>query len=116
MPARHIGSYSFYFSSLIVEKLATLHAQSKDIWQTLPQIVTLAIYAIVKEPANPATGKLGRLSLTTVQRNEILKRLTDTFGASIQKELQEGQKSPEASAAALYKFLSNKKWKSQDSR
>lgn len=96
-----------------LEQAAELGAKADDIWKVLPVAVAASTYSIVE--ADPGTGKLAHLTLTGAQRAEILKKLSDTFGASIQKGMQAGQLTLEFSAGALYQFVGDKKWKSKDS-
>lgn len=98
---------------IYVEQTAELGAKADDIWKMLPLAAVASTYSIVE--ADPTTGKLAGLSLTAAQRAEILKKLSDTFGASVQKGMQAGQLSLEAAAGVLYQFLSDKRWKSKDS-
>jgi hypothetical protein len=97
-----------------VEQAAELGAKADDIWKLLPLAVIAATYAVVE--ADPSTGKMSRLSLTTRQRNDILKKLKDTFGPSIEKGMQVGQLGLEASAGVLFQFLNDRQRKSPDSK
>ena len=101
----HAGSY--------MEAYTDLGAKADDLWKTLPVATIAATYAIIE--ADPTTGKMTRFKLTAAQRDEVLKALVKTFGTSIQKGMQVGQKYTDASAAALYQFLSNKQWKTRAS-
>jgi len=97
-----------------LEEIAELGARADDIWKTLPLGVIAATYAIVE--AEPGSDKLSRLSLTTAERTDILKKLKDTFGSRVEKGMQAGQLALEASAGALYGFVSDTTWKSRDTR
>jgi hypothetical protein len=94
------------------EQQAELEAQGDDVWKTLPMSAVMATYSIVQ--ADAKTGKLGRLTLTSSQRSEVLKRLRSTFGPSITSGMKPGQLALEATAGALYGFLSDEQWKSAD--
>jgi hypothetical protein len=102
-PESQTGSY--------MEALTTLGAKADDLWKTLPVAVIAATYAVAE--VDPATGKMGRFTLTDAQRNAILKKLVSTFGTSIQQGMQVGQNYTDTSAAALYQFLSDKRWKTR---
>jgi len=104
-PDEHAGTY--------MEAYTDIGAKANDVQKTLPAATILATYAIIE--ADPVSGKMSRFVLTAPQRDEILKALVDTFGASIQKGMQVGQKYTEVSAAALYKFLDDKRWKTRSS-
>jgi hypothetical protein len=97
-----------------LEQSAELGAKADDIWKTLPLAVIASTYSVVE--VDPSTRKLARLTLSSTQRAEIVKKLSDTFGPSIQKGMQAGQLSLEAAAGALYQFLSDKQWKSRDAQ
>jgi hypothetical protein len=101
----HTGSY--------LEAYTDLGAKADGFWQNLPLAAVAATYAII-EP-DPTTGKMSRFVLTAAQRDEILRQLVKTFGASIQKGPQVGQKYTEVSAATLYQFLNDKRWKTRAS-
>ena len=104
-PEEHTGSY--------LEAYTDLGAKADGFWQSLPLEAVAATYAIIE--ADPTTGKMSRFVLTAAQRDEILRQLVKTFGTSIQKGPQAGQKYTEVSAATLYQFLNDKRWKSRAS-
>jgi hypothetical protein len=104
-PDERTGSY--------LEEYTELGAKADDLWKTLPVAAVTATYAVIE--ADPTTGKMTRFNLTAPQRDEILRELVKTFGVSIQKGMQVGQKYTDISAAALYKFLSDKRWKTRSS-
>lgn len=97
----------------VAEKIASLGAQADDVWKMLPMAAVMATYSIV-DPADPSTGRLARLTLTSKERSEILERLRSSFGSTVVEGMKAGQLPLEATAGALYGFLNDKQWKSSD--
>ena len=64
-------------------------------------------YAVVEH--DPTTGRMSGLALTVPQRDEILKKLSATFGDQVTHGVQAGQFSLVAAAAAVYHVIGNQK-------
>jgi hypothetical protein len=91
----------------LMEKQAELSASYDHTWKLLLPAAILGTYAIVEKDAT--TGLMSRLALTAVQRDEILRKLRETFGDQVTHGLQVGQISVVAAAAALYEVIGNQK-------
>jgi hypothetical protein len=74
-------------------------------WETLLMSAIAGTYSIVEE--NAETGKMSKLALTPVQRDEILKNLREIFGADVTKGLRAGENKFANTGGALYQVISN---------
>jgi hypothetical protein len=80
-------------------------ASKEEAGSILLQAAVAATLAAVA--ADPSTKLMSRLSVTSPQRDELLGRLREVFGASITKGVQRGQSRLEGAGAALYQVLSD---------
>jgi len=97
-----------------LERQAELAASYDEAWKLLIPAAIASTYAVVE--LEPTTGLMSRLGLTRVQRDEILHKLTSTFGDDIKSGMKAGQISLIAAAAALYQVLADPQRKLRDSK
>ena len=87
------------------ETSSAIAAKKEEIGSVLIQAAVAATYVAVA--ADPATKRMSRLSVTAAQRDELLGRLRELFGASIAKGIQAGQSRLQGAGGALYQILSD---------
>lgn len=91
----------------MAERLADINIRADEAWKMLPLATVAATYGLVDRPS---LGTNPRLVITAGERQALLRRLRETFGASIERGVEAGQLSIDAAAAALYGFLSDTRW------
>ena len=87
------------------ETTARLTTAGEDAGSLLITAAVAATFAAIAP--DPKTGLMSRLSVTAVERDEILGKLRATFGVSVTKGVQSGQGRLVGAAAAVYKVLSD---------
>lgn len=97
-----------------LERQAELAASYDEAWKLLIPAVIASTYAVVE--VEPTTGLMSRLGLTRAQRDEILLKLTSTFGDDVKRGMRAGQIPLTAAAAALYQVLGDPQRKLRDSK
>jgi len=91
----------------MAEQLAQDQMDLEDTWKLLVHAVILSTYSVVR--ADPTTGRMSGLALTTSQRDEILETLRSGFGPRVAQGIKGGQHAVLASAAALYQVVGDPK-------
>ena len=96
-----------------LEREAELAASADDVWKNIliPSVIA-GTYAVVE--VDQTTGLMSRLALTRAERDQILQRLTSTFGDEVKAGLAVGQIPLMTAAAVLYKVVGDPKRKLRD--
>lgn len=76
-----------------------------DAWKLLMPAAISATYSVIA--VDPSTGLWSRLSLSTVERDEVLHKLRSTFGTEITKGPKAGQLPLIFAATMLYEVIGN---------
>ena len=98
----------------LMDRMTDLQARRNQAWKLLPLVAAAgASHALVKTPERPEE-RLSRLTVTNVQRRDLLQRLEGTFGNAVKGGMKAGQDSLTAAGAALYEFLARPQWKAAD--
>jgi hypothetical protein len=88
-------------------RMADIGSSYRKIWGRLHISVASAILGLYE--VNPRTNKMERLAITSAERNEINRQLTNEFPQIKSKKLDSLQ-SVESSAYLLYQVINDKKW------
>jgi len=97
------------------DRISDLTVRKNQVWKLLPMAAVAVTHAIVVVPDKPSE-RIGRLYLTEAQRREIASELEKTFGPGVRGGMKAGQSALLGSAAALHGFVSDRQWKSFDTR
>lgn len=97
-----------------LEGQAERAASMDETWKLLVPASIMATYSVIEE--DPATGRMSRLTLTTKQRDEVLRGLRSIFGEQVTKGIKAGQISLVAAAATIYEVIGNQPRKTRDNK
>jgi hypothetical protein len=89
----------------LIDKLTNFRVRSESSWGMLPDLATLSSYAFGDLEGDP-NSKSDRLTITAVERAELVSRLRAAFPA-IQHPSKDGWLPTEAAAFILHKFLTS---------
>lgn len=88
-------------------RMADIGSSYRKIWGRLHMSIASAILGLYE--ANPRTNKMERLAITSTERNEINKKLTEEF-PQIKSQKPSSLQSVESAAYLLYDTINEKKW------
>jgi hypothetical protein len=86
-----------------------------DMLRMLMQASAMSMYALVEWSKEGDQKVTGRLRITEAKRLALMRNIENTFGAeNVRQGMKPGQQFAEGSAAAVYSFLADRKWRSAD--